>query len=128
MDRDRSAFVTAIPTSIDRAVDTPVPAGGLRVCSASPAGSAPSPSRAPASGPTSSWPASWVRAALVALWGLAAVDRGRCAPPRPLAAVIAGAAVAGGVCTVTAVVGRPQRRSTPRRRASSRPPRCTSSW
>ena len=30
LERERSSVVTAIPTSIDRAVDTPVPAGGLR--------------------------------------------------------------------------------------------------
>jgi signal transduction histidine kinase len=92
--------VTAIPTSIDRAVDTPVPAGGLRLVGI--AGGLGAIALAAASlGADELLAGDWVRAALVALWGLAAVVVAT-RTSAPLAAVIAGAAVAGGICTVTA--------------------------
>ena len=92
--------MTAIPTSIDRAVDTPLPAGGLRALSI--AGGLVAVALAAASlGADELAVGSWVRAALVALWGFAAVVVAM-RTSASLAAVIAGAAVAGGVCTVTA--------------------------
>ena len=92
--------MTAIPTSIDRAVDTPVPAGGLRAVGI--AGGLVAVALAAASlGADELVVGSWVRAALVALWGLAAVVVAM-RTSASLATVIAGAAVAGGVCTVTA--------------------------
>jgi signal transduction histidine kinase len=92
--------VTAIPTSIDRAVDTPVPAGGLRAVGIG--GGLAAVALAGASlGADELVVGSWVRAALVATWGLAAVIVAM-RTSASLAAVIAGAAVAGGVCTVTA--------------------------
>ena len=92
--------MTAIPTSIDRAVDTPLPAGGLRALSI--AGGLVAVALAAASlGADELVVGSWVRAGLVALWGFAAVVVAT-RTSASLAAVIAGAAVAGGICTVTA--------------------------
>ena len=92
--------MTAIPTSIDRAVDTPIPTGGLRAVGV--AGGLVAVGLAGASLGTDDLVAgSWVRAGLVALWGLAAVVVAM-RTSATLAAVIAGAAVAGGICTITA--------------------------
>ena len=92
--------MTAIPTSIDRAVDTPVAAGGLRAVGVV-GGLAAVALAAGSLGASDLVSGDWVRAALVALWGLAAIVVAARTSPS-LATVIAGAAVAGGICTVTA--------------------------
>ena len=92
--------MTAVSPPIDRAVDTPVSAGGLKVVAI--AGGLGAIALAVGSlGADELLAGDWVRAALVALWGLAAIVVAARTSSR-LAAVLAGAAITGGICTVTA--------------------------
>jgi signal transduction histidine kinase len=92
--------VTAISPTVDRAVEAPVPADGPRalallgaVAALVLAGLSLSEDEVVAG--------SWVRAALVAIWAVAALVLASRGPVR-LAVVAAGAAVVGGLCSATA--------------------------
>ena len=93
--------MTAIPTSIDRAVDAPVPtAGGVRAL-ALVGGLAGIVLAGASLAEDDVVVGSWVRAALVAIWAVAAFVVATRGPER-LAVVMAGASVAGGLCAATA--------------------------
>lgn len=95
--------MTAISPTVDRAVEAPVPADGPRavallgaVAALVLAGISLSEDEIVAG--------SWVRAALVAVWAIAALVLASRGPVR-LAIVAAGAAVVGGLCSATASSG-----------------------
>ena len=92
--------MTTVPTSLDHTIDAPAAVGGLRIA-ATVVGLAGVVLAAASLTEADLMAGAWVRAALVAAWGLAGAVLALRGCER-LAVVVAGASLGGGVCAATA--------------------------